>query len=159
MALNARLSERLARLPEHSALSKNHYIGGRYENIYIALADLPEMRVVIDAAITRAAEILACEADRLRMGWWLNAMRPGDLTHAHTHDDNDELLSGAYYIDIPKNSGSLVLMDGEKSIEIETCMGMFVFFPPYVLHKVTRNLSDYSRLSIGFNVGLSATGK
>jgi len=157
LALNARLSERLLQLSEQSVISRNHYLGGRYENLYVALTSLPEMDTIIDTATGRARQILACAPQVLRIGWWLNIMRPGDVTFAHTHDDNDELLSGAYYIDTPSKSGNLILMAGEQHIEIATHAGMFVFFPPHVLHKVTRNLSAHSRLSVGFNIGMIKT--
>ncbi|MEK9134507.1 MAG: hypothetical protein AAB333_06565 [Pseudomonadota bacterium] len=80
-------------------------------------------------------------------------MHPGDVTFARTHDENDELLSGVYYIDVPPHSGKLMLIDGARREEVPSRSGLFVFFAPEMLHEVTRNESDRPRLSIGFNIG------
>ena len=110
--------------------------------------------MILDTAIMEAAEILGHPHPMLHFGWWLNLMKPGDVTYPHTHDDNDELLSGVYYIDAPRDSGRLVLLDAGRRQEISPRAGMFVFFAPDVLHEVTRNESDRPRLSVGFNIGV-----
>lgn len=84
-------------------------------------------------------------------------MNPGDVTTAHTHDDDDELLSCVYYIKVPKdvsNSGELILMANNEKTVIQPEEGKFVFFSPATLHEVTKNESNESRLSIAFNFGL-----
>ena len=140
-------------LSEASIVRRSHYLGGRYENVYLEKESLPEIGGILDLATTQAAEILGRPPPTLRIGWWLNLMQPGDVTHAHTHDDDDELLSGVYYIDTPPDSGRLVLLDGGRREEIEPRAGAFVFFAPDVPREVTRNESDRLRLSIGFNIG------
>jgi len=151
--LNSSLRARITRLSETSIVRRSHYLGGRYENIYIERESLPEIGEILDFATTQAAEILGRPRPLLRIGWWLNVMRPGDVTHAHTHDDSDELLSGVYYVETPPHSGRLVLLDTGRREEIEPRAGAFVFFAPDVPHEVTRNESDQPRLSVGFNIG------
>ena len=141
-------------LSETSIVRRSHYLGGRYENIYVENESLPEISMILDTAIMEAAEILGHPHPMLHFGWWLNLMKPGDVTYPHTHDDNDELLSGVYYIDAPRDSGRLVLLDAGRRQEITPRAGMFVFFAPDVLHEVTRNESDRPRLSVGFNIGV-----
>lgn len=113
------------------------------------------MRMLKDVAIEQAARILACDPAALRMGWWLNIMRPGDITYAHAHDDGDELLSGTYYIDVPPHGGNLVLAQDAQRVEIEPFPGLFVFFRPWVAHEVTRNVSSSLRIAVGFNIGMA----
>lgn len=151
--MNASLRARIAGLPETSILRRGHYLGGRYENIYVEKESLPGIGAILDMATKRAAEILGHPPSLLRIGWWLNVMQPGDVTHVHTHDDADELLSGVYYIDAPRDSGRLVLFDAGRREEIEPVAGRFVFFAPDLPHEVTRNASDRARLSVGFNIG------
>jgi Putative 2OG-Fe(II) oxygenase len=151
--LNAGLRARVERLAEHEILRRNHFLGGRYENLYVGLEALPEMRMILAAAAVAAGRILARPQEQLRIGWWLNIMRPGDVTYPHTHDDGNELLSGAYYIDVPGQSGNLVLIDGMRRLEIQSTAGQFVFFAPDTPHEVTRNNSDRPRISVGLNVG------
>jgi len=152
-ALNPDLSARIARLGEREILHRNHYLGGRYENLYVALDMLPEMRVILVAARRAVARILERAEESLQVGWWLNVMRPGEITYAHTHDAADELLSGVYYVDAPSYSGRLIMQRGECREEVEPRAGTFVFFAPDVLHEVTRNDSSRVRVSVGLNFG------
>ncbi len=152
-ALNAKLLSRIESLSAEDIVRQSHYLAGRYENLYLAPESLPEIRAILDVAVTHASRLLARPETELRIGWWLNRMRPGDVTCAHTHDDGDELLSGVYYIEVPPDSGKLVLTDGMQREAIQPREGMFVFFMPETLHEVTRNESDRARLSVGFNIG------
>ena len=152
-ALNATLRARIGFLLPGDILRRQHYLGGRYENLYVAFESIPEIRVILDLATAQAAHILSRPKKDLRMGWWLNIMRPGDITFAHTHDAGDEILSGVYYIDVPLDSGKLVLIDGARREEVQPHAGMFIFFAPEILHEVTRNESGRPRISIGFNFG------
>jgi hypothetical protein len=152
-ALNAKLRARIELLLPGDIVRRNHYLGGRYENLYVGLESIPEMRVILDLVAAQAAHILNRPKKDLRLGWWLNIMRPGDITAAHTHDDADELLAGVYYIDVPPQSGKLVLQPGTEQVVIAPHAGMFVFFSPALMHAVTRHESQRPRLAVGFNVG------
>lgn len=152
-ALNTTLRARIESLTENDVFHRNHFLGGRYENLYVVLDAIPEMRVILDLATAQAADILNRPKKDLRLGWWLNIMQPGDCTYPHTHDDADELLSGVYYIVVPPRSGKLLLTKGAQRAEVEPRVGRFVYFKPDVLHEVTRNESGRPRISVGFNVG------
>lgn len=152
-ALNATLRARVEQLTPGEIVRRHHYLGGRYENLHVTLESIPELRVILDLATAQAAHILKRPKKDLRLGWWLNVMQPGHVTFPHTHDAGDELLSGVYYIDVPTDSGRLVLSQGAQRLEIEPRAGRFVFFAPDVMHEVTRNESGRPRISVGFNVG------
>lgn len=152
-ALNTALRVRIQGLLPGDIVRRHHYLGGRYENLYVPLESVPELRVILDLATAQAAHILNRPKKDLRLGWWLNIMQPGDITYPHTHDAGDELLSGVYYIDVPPASGKLLLTQGAQRLEIEPRAGRFVFFAPDLMHEVTRNESDRPRISVGFNVG------
>lgn len=154
-ALNATLCSRITSLTEREISHQNHFLGGRYENLYVVPDAIPEMRVILDLATAQSAHILKRPKKNLIVGWWLNIMRPGDCTYPHTHDDADELLSGVYYIVVPPRSGKLLLTKDAQRAEVEPRVGRFVYFKPDVLHEVTRNESDRPRISIGFNIGPS----
>jgi hypothetical protein len=155
-ALNATLRARIELLPQKDIVRRHHYLGGRYENLYVAFESIPEIRVILDMATAQAAHILIRPKKDLRVGWWLNIMRPGDVTCAHTHDENDEILSGVYYIDVPPDSGKLVLIDGSRREEVWPHAGMFIFFAPEILHEVMHNESGRQQISVGFNLGPAA---
>lgn len=155
--VNQTVLQKFESLSDDDFKEKTHLFNGRYENIYLDVNTIPELKVIVNAAMDNAANILNVEKEKLTSGFWLNAMGAGDATTAHTHDDDDELLSCVYYIKVPEKSGNLIIIDkGEKNI-LEPEEGMFVFFSPATLHEVSINESGQSRLSIAFNFGLKRT--
>ncbi len=152
--VNKMVLEQFESLTDNDFKEKTHLFNGRYENIYLEVNKIPELKVIVNAALENAAKILNIKEEKLVSGFWLNAMAAGDVTTVHTHDDDDELLSCVYYIRVPENSGDLIITaDNEKTI-IKPEEGMFVFFSPDTLHEVSKNESAESRLSIAFNFGL-----
>jgi ectoine hydroxylase-related dioxygenase (phytanoyl-CoA dioxygenase family) len=91
------------------------------------------------------------------MGFWFNAMQPGDKTARHNHDEEDELLSCVYYITAPQQSGDLLLFDREETLRVTPEAGKLVLFSPKLAHAVDENRSDQQRLSVAFNFGLGAS--
>lgn len=151
--LNQALLDGFTQLSEHEDVRKTHFFGGRYENIYIDHSRIPEIDTVLSTAIAAVAEITGRHADELRAGLWFNAMEPGHVTTAHRHDDDDEIYSAVYYVKVPENSGHIILMEGNFTLTVQPEEGMFVFFPPDMMHEVTINNSDSMRLSLGINIG------
>jgi hypothetical protein len=132
---------------------KSHLFGGRYENIYLNEEQIPALSSLINEATQLAQNILKVEG--LRAGYWFNYMPPESTTTLHTHDDDDELLSAVYYVDVPENSGNLIIYQDSEKIEITPKIGDFIFFKPDVQHEVSRNNSPEYRLSIGMNFGIN----
>ena len=139
---------------------KTHLFGDRYENIYLNEQHIPQLKRLINEAVSLAENILGRQ--NLRAGYWFNYMPPGATTTLHTHDDDDELLSAVYYVYVPEDSGNLIIYhdtksDSEKKIEITSRTGDFIFFKPDIRHEVSKNNSTESRLSIGINFGPGKT--
>ena len=130
---------------------RTHLFHGRYENVYLTLKQVPELAQLLEQANAHAQQVLGIK--QIKSGCWINDMPPGAVTTAHRHDDDDELLSGVYYVSVPENSGQLVLHRGAHRDVIQPEAGLFVFFAPNVVHEVTENLSDEHRISIGMNFG------
>lgn len=143
---------------EMDNIRKTHLFDNRYENIYLNQQHIPQLKTLIDEAISHAQKILKIQG--LRAGYWFNYMPPGATTTLHTHDDDDELLSAVYYVYAIENSGNLIIYDDSKKpaekIEIVPKAGNFVFFNPDVRHEVSRNNSTEHRLSIGINFGMNS---
>jgi 2OG-Fe(II) oxygenase superfamily len=154
--LNARLYERFMALLGTNRVNQTHHFGGRFENIYIAVADIPEVRTVLRVFRQQAGEWLGMAPHVLKAGFWFNAMEYGQRTSLHHHDENDELLSAAYYICVPEQSGDLVLHEGDRQVIVRPREGKLVLFSPALLHEVTTSHSHELRLSIGMNIGPAA---
>lgn len=152
--VNQTLVKKIELLSDTDIKEKTHLFNGRYENIYLEENTIPELKVIIKAALEQAAILLTLKKEDLTFGFWLNLMAAGDVTTAHTHDDDNELLSCVYYIKAPQNSGDLIISEKNKKINIPPEEGCFIFFSPSTLHEVAENKSEQSRLSIAFNFGL-----
>jgi uncharacterized protein (TIGR02466 family) len=156
--LNNELMEGFLNHYQRDDIRKTHLFGSRYENIYLTEQHIPALDSLIVEATHHAEDILQLE--NLRAGYWFNYMPPGSTTTLHTHDDDDELLSAVYYVNVPEDSGNLIIYEksdrpAQRKIEITPVAGEFIFFKPDIPHEVSRNNSSQSRLSIGFNFGQS----
>ena len=152
-ALNRQILDAYHRLGERDFSRRTHHFGGRYENLYLERERIPALARVLEQATACAAQILAMPASGLRCGFWLNDMGPGQATSRHTHAELDELLSGVYYVEVPPDSGELVVFDRHMRTLVQPEPGMLVFFRPEVPHEVSLNRSDGHRLSVGMNFG------
>jgi uncharacterized cupin superfamily protein len=151
--LNRQILEAYRGLCERDFTRRTHHFGGRYENLYLERQRIPPLARVLEQATACAAKILAMPAGGLRCGFWLNDMGPGQATSRHTHAELDELLSGVYYVEVPPDSGELVVFDRRMRTLVQPEPGMLVFFRPDVPHEVSLNRSGGHRLSVGMNFG------
>lgn len=150
--INRQIMEGYLPLREEDLLRRSHFFGGRYENLYIERKRIPAIARVLEQAERYACAILRPEQP-IRSGFWINDMGPGQTTSEHDHDEDDEMLSGVYYVNVPENSGKLVIVDKHSRTEVTPQPGMFVFFAPSVLHSVSVNASGERRISLGMNFG------
>ena len=154
--LNFEIMQGYQKLRQQDLLRGSHFFGGRYENLYFERERIPAIGRVIVNAELHARHILQQPDAPIRCGFWLNEMGPGQVTTEHHHDDNDELLSGVYYVQVPQNSGELIIRENHIRTVITPLAGMFVFFAPTALHAVGVNASQEIRLSMGMNFGPAA---
>jgi len=134
-------------------LRKTHFFHHRFENIYLKSVENPELKLLLEESLKYCAELLSMDTNDLKIGYWFNLMQPGHITTLHRHDDFDELISGVIYLRVPENSGDLILEAGKKSVTLTPETGNYIFFDPATPHRVTQNLSEHYRLSIGMNIG------
>ena len=152
--INAAIMVEFAALRDDPELKRSHYFGGRYENLYVPRQRLPSLAPVLAAGCKGAAEYLGQPDLSLSVGFWINEMGPGHVTLPHSHDEDDELVSGVYYVYVPEDSGELILQQGSTKNRVTPIEGEFVFFQPDIVHEVTENRSQQVRLSIGMNFGV-----
>ena len=150
--LNRQILDRYLEMREQDFLRRTHFFGGRYENLYFERERIPALARVM-AHAENYAQTLLRQSTRLRSGFLVNDMGPGESTTEHDHDENDEMLSAVYYIQTPQDSGDLVIVDSHSRTLIPPQAGMFVFFAPSVVHSVSVNCSTERRISLGMNFG------
>lgn len=150
-AVNAALAAQYAALGDDPRIRRSHAFHGRFENTYVPAQLVPALAPVSDWVLAQARAVLG--RDALHWGFWFNEMGPGHRTSLHAHEEDDELLSAVYYIQVPPDSGRLVLWDGDHDVRIEPQPGMLLMFPPELPHEVEENRSAGTRLSVAFNFG------
>ena len=153
-ALNRNLLAGFIRHRNDDGIKRTHLFNGRYENTYLDMSHVAELAQVIDTACEYAGSIL--RKNGVRAGYWFNHMPHGSVTTLHRHDDDDELLSAAYYISVPAGSGDLIIHARSGPVQIQPKAGSFIFFYPDVAHEVTVNHSGRDRLSLGINFGIKS---
>lgn len=153
-SLNASIVKDILQLLDDPATHKTHFFNGRYENIYMKEDQIPAIKPILKMILQESAKLLDTNEDALQLGFWINFMQKDDVTTAHSHDDDDELLSGTYYLQMPEHSGTLKIklnQDNIKTIKPEEAS--LTCFHPAVVHEVSKHLSPIPRISIGFNIG------
>ena len=85
---------------------------------------------------------------------WGQMHRKYESTALHDHACDD--VAWVYYARLPPDSGVLVfsmILGWSQKVEAkhEPKVGQLVFFPGYMLHRVTKNYSDIPRVSIAGN--------
>lgn len=103
---------------------------------------------------------------------WIVQHNPGD--HSQNHFHTNSLLSGVYYLNVPKDSGNIMFLRHEQThfvfpssfnIEfyegtsqncyeypIDATDGKILIFPSQVNHSVLHNKTNEKRYSLAFNV-------
>ena len=141
-----------SRLEDAADTKKTHFFDGRYENIYPSREAFAEIEPLLEVIFDCAQQILEKEQP-LEISFWFNQMQPGHSTTLHTHDDGYELISGVYYLEVPEESGGILLHLPEEVLNISPQAGVMLMFPPDLAHEVEQNRSTQSRLSMAFNIG------
>jgi len=100
---------------------------------------------------------------------WFNINGPKCYNQIHTHNDGRVYLSGVYYVTVPKDPcGTIAFHDPRgKAVAAAPDMQYFedktilqiipeenilYYFPSWLEHEVTCNLSNENRISISFNL-------
>ena len=102
--------------------------------------------------------------------FWCNINYLGCFNRPHNHPSS--VLSGVYYVSVPKNSGNLIFQDfnTDKDMAYKFIKNynkynstkwtvlpkenLCVLFPSYLHHYVEPNLNKKERISLSFNYGI-----
>lgn len=101
---------------------------------------------------------------------WINIMGKNAAHSSHAHPLS--VISGTFYVDVPKGASSLKFEDprmalfmntpvvkekakrpNQRLVEIHPANGYLVLFESWLKHEVPANLSSKERISISFNYG------
>ena len=140
----------------------SHKINGRWENQYIDLDLISEIKPIFSMACKVGKIIIkkSLVMPHKQLGFpynefWFNISNQGDDTGWHDHKENAK-ISGVYYISIPKKSGNIIFRkkigDNFKRWYVKPKNGMMILFPSKLEHCVEINKSSDPRISLAFNL-------
>ena len=140
----------------------SHKINGRWENQYIDLDLIPEIKPVFLMACKFGKSIVnkSLVIPHKQLGFpynefWFNISNPGDSTGWHDHKENAK-ISGVFYISVPKKSGNIIFRKNDKNRDekwfVKPKDGMMILFPSKLEHCVEINKSCDIRISLSFNL-------
>lgn len=156
---------------------KNAYVG--YTS-YASLNDLPlrlpsfaELQTHLDAHVAKFARALDLDLGRKTLSLdslWINILKPGGVHTSHIHPHS--VISGTYYVAIPKGASALKFEDPRLGLMMAAPMRKprarpenqsFVYLEPkaqtvvlwesWLRHEVPMNAAREDRVSISFNYG------
>jgi len=135
-----------------------------------AFADLV---AIIETATNGVLDFLEVEHEGFQItGCWANVNPPGSPHSPHTHPNN--YLSGVYYVQTTAGADSISFYDPRPMtnviapkikkpnghnlgrLEVRVPTGRLVIFPAWLQHGVAPNMSNQERVSISFDIMLSA---
>ena len=140
----------------------SHKINGRWENQYIDLDLIPEIKPVLLKSCKFGKSIIdkSLVIPHKQLGFpytefWFNISNSGDNTGWHDHKENAK-ISGMYYISVPKMSGNIIFRKKNKNKYqkwfVKPQDGMILLFPSKLEHCVEINKSCDTRISLSFNL-------
>ena len=149
-------------LNERSKAKKSHKIGGRWENQYLGIDDIPSARTSMRQARDIGKEKLGissivlfevpAQGHNSHPPFWFNIARKGEKTGMHEHAHFSS-LSGVIYLQADKGCGDLYFTK-ECVDDLTICpeVGKLIIFPPFLRHGVHTNESSRDRISFAFNL-------
>ena len=140
----------------------SHMINGRWENQYISIDLVPEIKTIfafackVGKSIIKKSLVIPYEQLGFQTNeFWFNIAEPGDATSWHDHKENAK-LSGVYYIYVPKDSGHIRFRKKNgnfyKEWIIKSEKGKMILFNSELEHSVEKNYSNEKRISLAFNL-------
>jgi len=149
-------------LESQSKIKKSHRIGGRWENQYLEIDDIPSARKPMRQARDIGKEKLGISSIILfgpppgssnpYPPLWFNVAGKGEITGLHDHA-HLSTLSGVLYLQAEEGSGDLYFRkEGIKDLNLRPEVGKMVIFPPFLRHGVHSNDSSRDRISFAFNL-------
>ena len=149
-------------LETQSQAIKSHRIGGRWENQYLEIDQIPSARVAMKKAREVGKEKLGISSIILfgsppgsltpNPPFWFNVAGVGEITGLHDHA-HLSILSGVLYLQAEEGSGDLYFRkEGINDLNLRPEVGKMVIFPPFLKHGVHSNDSRKDRISFAFNL-------
>ena len=151
-----------------NTVSRSNYGGWQSNTFKIVPKNFVDLFEKVNINIKEIEKNLSLSKKLQLHNLWYNVNGLGSFNRPHGHPGC--VISGVYYVSIPKNSGSIVFLNKDldtfyrESIKnyneynsstwtIEPKENQCVLFPSYLQHYVEPNLNKKERICISFNYG------
>lgn len=158
--------------------SKNNYLNGytsysSFDQLHRMSSTFESLQKKIDSHVNKYIKSLNYEISKNSLcmqNFWINIMPTNTIHTAHIHPQS--VISGTYYVEIPKNASVIKFEDPrlgffmnapsvkqnspkefQRFYSIEPKNGDVVLFESWLKHEVPLNRAKTSRISVSFNYG------
>ena len=149
-------------------VTKSNYGGWQSDTFETVHKNFKDLFKKISSNVKEVEKKLSLLKELRLNNLWYNVNDLGSFNRPHEH--GGAVVSGVYYVSIPKNSGSIVFLNTNLDLyykhniknynkynsstwKIEPEENKCILFPSYLVHYVEPNLSNKERISISFNYG------
>jgi len=148
-------------------VSKSNYGGWQSGGFETVPKNFKNLFKKISANVKEVEKKLSLSKELRLHNLWYNVNGLGSFNRPHDHPNC--VVSGVYYISIPKNSGSIIFLNEDvgkfytlidlyneynsSTWKIDPEENKCILFPSYLKHYVEPNLNKKERISISFNYG------
>ena len=145
----------------------SNYAGWQSDEFFKVSKNFTDLFKKISANVEEVEKNLDLNKKLKLLNLWYNVNGLGSFNIPHSHPRS--VMSGVYYVSIPKNSGSIVFLNQDidsffqnvknyneynsSTWKINPEENVCVLFPSYLKHYVEPNLNKKERISISFNYG------
>jgi uncharacterized protein (TIGR02466 family) len=174
--LNKRLLKHILQAQESDpkGISVSNILGWHSQDNFHKKAEFKEFTDIACNLVLKITQELMWDLDRVEPivnNCWATINNKHAFNSLHHHPNS--ILSGVYYVRVPKNSGNLYFYDPRSGGQIlmppyrqmtpwtigkiiyTPIEGMFAIFPSWLWHGVEPNCSEENRISLSFNIGTS----
>ena len=148
-------------------VSRSNYGGWQSGGFETVPKNFKDLFKKINANVKEVEKKLSLSKELRLHNLWYNVNGLGSFNRPHDHPNC--VVSGVYYISIPKDSGSIIFFNEDvgkfytlidsyneynsSTWKIDPEENKCILFPSYLKHYVEPNLNKKERISISFNYG------
>ena len=157
---------------QHPSVHKSNVSGYQSDFIDTSQPELQPLLKILDKEVLEYTETLSLKGPLTCRNIWANINEYKDTNKFHLHPG--AVISGVYYIDVPRDGGDIEFMNPAKNVlsydwndieesnehnclyyDMPSVTGRLYLFPGWLEHAVLPNMSSSKRYSLSFNYATS----
>ncbi len=170
--VNQKLTNDIYNLLKTSEFREESNIGGKQTTKFDALVNKELSQAVLQETAKYIDHFNKLKNFKITInGFWINTNDKYHYNKEHMHFNTENKLSGIWYVNCNADSGNIIFRGREELIapsqlntyfksshflnvfEMTPEKNDLLIFPSYLVHSVSPNISDLTRVSVAFDIG------